>query len=428
MALDNRSIDRRGARPRALFAWCLYDWANSAFPTVITTFVFATYFTKGIAPDPVSGTAYWGYAMSGSALAVALAGPILGAFADHAGRRKPWIFGFTTLCVVLTAALWFARPEPSFVLFALLLAASANFAFEMGMIFYNAMLPDLAFSRRIGRLSGWAWGLGYAGGLSCLVVGLVLFVQPDPPYFGLDREAAEHVRITAPLVAVWFGLFSLPLLRWTPDSPASGLGLCEAAKRGLSTLAATLKRVRDYRQIARFLLARMIYTDGLNTLFAFGGIYAAGTFGMGFTEIMVFGIGLNVAAGLGAAVFGWIDDAIGSKRTILISIAALTLFTGAMLMVDTKTLLWVAGLGLSVFVGPAQAASRTMMARLAPEHLRTEMFGLYALSGKATAFLGPALLGWVTVTMDSQRWGMATILAFFAVGAILLLRVREPEH
>ncbi len=406
-------------------AWCFFDWANSAFPTVITTFVFAAYFTKAIAPDVVNGTALWGYAMSASALAVALAGPILGAIADHAGRRKPWILAFTLLCVIATAGLWFARPEASFVVFALFLAALANFAFEMGVIFYNAMLPDLTDRARLGRVSGWAWGLGYGGGLSCLVVGLVLFVQPDPPLFGLDRDAAEHVRITAPLVALWFALFSLPLFLWTPDTPATGLGLWGCAKRGLSSVLSTFKSIRQYKQIARFLLARMIYTDGLNTLFAFGGIYAAGTFGMSFSEIMIFGIGLNVTAGLGAFAFGWVDDYLGSKSTILISLVALTVFGSAMLIIDSKTLFWFFGLGLGVFVGPAQAASRTFMARLAPPHLRTEMFGLYALSGKATAFIGPALLGWITVAMGSQRWGMATVIVFFVAGALLLLRVVE---
>ena len=244
---------------------------------------------------------------------------------------------------------------------------------------------------------------------------------------GLDKEVAEPVRMTTLLVAVWFGLFSLPFFAWTPDTPSSGLTLRESVGKGLSTLAATLKQVRKYKQIARFLLARMIYTDGLNTLFAFGGIYAAGTFGMTFQEIMIFAIGLNVTAGLGAASFAWIDDWLGSKRTILISVAALTVLGAAMLIIESKTLFWAYGLALGVFVGPAQAASRSLMARMAPEHLRAEMFGLYAFSGKATAFLGPALLGTVTAAFASQRAGMATILAFFIVGGLLMLWVREPK-
>jgi UMF1 family MFS transporter len=183
--------------------------------------------------------------------------------------------------------------------------------------------------------------------------------------------------------------------------------------------------VRDYRDIIRFLIARMIYTDGLNTLFAFGGIYAAGSFGMGLNEIIVFAIGMNVTAGVSAAAFGWLDDAVGPKKTIMISLTGLTVLSTALLIVEGKILFWIFALPLGLFVGPAQAASRSMMARLAPEHLRTEMFGLFAFSGKATAFLGPALLGSVAVVFNSQRAGMATILVFFVFGMILLIRVPE---
>ncbi len=417
-----------GAPRRALWAWCGYDWANSAFPTVVTTFVFAAYFTKAVAPDPVTGTAHWGYAMSASALAVAVASPILGAIADHSGRRKPWIAVFTAVCVATTAALWFAAPDPSWVLFALILVAVANFAFETGMVFYNAMLPDLARPSMIGRISGWGWGLGYAGGLVCLAVALVGFVQTERPWFGLDPDAAEHVRATAVLVAIWFAVFSLPLFVLTPDRPATRITATEAVRRGWATLSQTVRQVRAHAHIARFLLARMIYTDGLNTLFAFGGIYAAGTFGMPFAELILFGIAMNVTAGLGAALFAWVDDLIGPKRTILIAVVALTVLGGILLVVPSKTLFWVFGLPLGLFVGPAQSASRSMMARMAPPALRTEMFGLYALAGKATAFLGPALLGWVTAMAGSQRAGMATILVFFVVGGLLLLPVPEPER
>ena len=172
----------------------------------------------------------------------------------------------------------------------------------------------------------------------------------------------------------------------------------------------------------------MLYIDGLNTLFAFGGIYAAGTFGMDFQEILVFGIILNVTAGLGAAGFAWVDDWLGSKPTIMIAVAALTLLGAATLLVETKLWFMILGAGLGIFIGPAQAASRTLMARLAPAELRTEMFGLYALSGKATAFLGPATVGWVTLWFDSQRAGMATILLFFLAGLALLAPLKEPDR
>ena len=417
----------RIAPRRGLFGWCLYDWANSAFPTVIITFVFSAYFTKAIAADEISGTAQWGIAISLSGLFVALLSPFLGAIADHGGRRKPWVFVLTLLCVVASALLWLARPETNFIILALSLAALANFAFEMAMVFYNAMLPDLVPRQHIGRLSGWGWGLGYAGGLVCLGLTLVLLVQAETPIFGLDKENFEHIRATGPMVAIWMAVFAAPFFLWTPDRPDQGISFAAALKRGIATLIDTFRRVREYKQIVRFLIARMMYTEGLNTLFIFGGIYAAGTFGMEFDELILFGIALNVTAGLGAAAFAWVDDRIGPKRTILIAVTGLTVLGAVLLFVEGKALFWTFALPLGIFVGPAQAASRTMMARLAPPRMMTEMFGLYALSGKATAFLGPALLAWMTVVFASQRAGMAVIMVFFLLGLVLLMGVADKR-
>jgi UMF1 family MFS transporter len=413
---------------RGIVGWCFYDWANSAFPTVITTFVFAAYFTKAIAADEITGTAQWGYAISLSGLAVAVLAPLLGAVADFGGRRKPWIFAFTVLCAMATALLWQAKPDVSFVFLALVLVAVGNFGFEMAMVFYNAMLPDLTLKDRIGRMSGWGWGLGYAGGLACLGLALIALVEAETPVFGLDKDQAEHLRATGPMVAIWMMVFALPLFLWTPDKPSRGVPAGEAFRKGWASLVGTLKRVREYKDIARYLIARMIYTDGLNTLFAFGGIYAAGSFGMDFSELILFGIAINVTAGLGAAGFAWIDDRIGPKCTIQIAVIGLTVLGGALVLVEGKTLFWVFALPLGIFVGPVQAASRSLMAHMAPAEIRTEMFGLYALSGKATAFMGPALLAWVTVAFGSQRVGMATILVFFVVGLVILSSVPDRRR
>jgi MFS transporter, UMF1 family len=411
---------------RALVSWCLYDWANSAFPTVIITFVFATYFTGSVALDKVIGTAYWGYTMSLSAMAVAIVAPIFGAIADNSGRCKPWLGFFTALCILASCVLWFVEPDPSFALMALVTAGLANFAFEMGMVFYNAMLPGLARQSHLGRVSGWGWGLGYFGGLFCLALTLVGLVQPETPWFGLEKEMAEHVRAAALLVAIWYAVFSVPLFLFTPDRTARNISFLNSMKKGLAELRAIFTQVRQNSNMLRFLIARMIYTDGVNTLFAFGGIYAAGSFGMELNEIIIFAIGINVTAGLGAAAFGWVDDWIGPKKVLMIALAGLTVLGTALLIVQTKTGFMTFGLPLGLFVGPAQAASRSMMAQLAPPELITEMFGLYAFSGKATAFLGPALLGAVSFAFDSQRAGMAIILVFFAIGMFLLTNVREP--
>lgn len=414
--------DRRG-----LIAWCFYDWANSSYPTVIVTFVFAAYFTTAHSIDTETGTAHWGNALALSGLAVAFLAPILGALADQGGRRKPWIAGFTALAVVSAAGLWWAKPDPAFAILVLVLVAIGNAAFEFGQVFYNAMLPDIAPRARVGRVSGWAWSLGYAGGLVCLALALVLFVQDDLALVPLDREAAEHVRITGPFVALWLAVFALPLFIFTPDRARPVQIQASGLAASLRKLWGTLRALPRQGSVGRFLLARMLYTDGLNTLFAFGGVYAAGTFGMGFQDILIFGILLNIAAGLGAFGFSWLDDLMGAKRTIVVSLIGLIGAGAAILMVETQFAFTVLGCVIGLFIGPAQSASRSMMARLAPPEARGELFGLYALSGKATAFLGPAIVGWTTYLADSQRAGMATILIFFLAGLILLWPLRDPD-
>ncbi|MDA0702484.1 MAG: MFS transporter [Proteobacteria bacterium] len=423
-----------GASRRATLAWCLYDTANSAIPAVITTFVFATYFTQAVAADATTGTAQWSMAVTLSALAVAILSPPLGAIADAAGRRKPWLLFFTAVSVLGCALLWFVPPTPEgetpgagVVLYALIVFGVVNAAFEMATVFYNAMLPDLVAPDRMGRLSGWAWGAGYAGGLACLLIVLFGFVQADPAPFGLDEAMAEDVRASGPISALWYALFALPIFLWTPDRLRSGMGAGKAVRQGLSTLVKSLRNLRSYGGVLRYLIARMLYIDGLNTLFAFGGIYAAGTFGMALEEVLMFGIALNLTAGLGAFGFAWIDDAIGAKRTIVIALVAIMAISTGLLIVESKDWFWGLGLCLGIFFGPAQAASRSLMARLVPRDMAAEMFGLYALSGKATTFMGPMVLGWVTLIADSQRAGMATIMIFLVAGLILLLGVREPR-
>jgi len=410
---------------RPVIGWCLYDWANSAFPTVVSTFVFAAYFTKAVAPDETTGTFLWGNATAIAAVVIALISPVLGAIADRTGRRKPWLGGFTLVSAVAVAGLWTIEPDPGFVTRALALVIVATVAFEFAMVFYNAMLAEVAPPPAIGRVSGIGWGLGYAGGLAALVVALFGFVQADPAPFGLDPALQEPVRATMLLVALWFLVFSLPSFLMVPDR-RGGEPFGAAVTDGLGRIWRTLRGLRWRDPVLRFLVARMLYADGLTTLFTFGGIYAAGTFGMEFAEIILFGIALNVTAGIGAVAFGWIDDRVGPKQAITWALLGLVLFGVLALLAPSATWFWVAGMALGTFMGPAQAASRTLMARLAPADQRAEMFGLYALSGKATNFAGPLILGWATLAFDSQRAGMATIVLFLVAGLVLLQGVRLP--
>jgi len=412
---------------RGRWSWALYDWANSPFTTLVITFVFPAYFQQAIIKDAVEGQARWGYAIAISGLIIALVGPVLGAIADASGRRKPWLFAFTWLCVAGSAALWFAAPAPEWAAYSLGCVIVANIGFEFGIVFNNAMLPDIVEEERLGRLSGWAWGIGYAGGLAALLLALVAFIWPAVPPFGLEKETAEHVRIVGPLVAAWLALFSVPMFLFTPDRPARPTGVAKAVRTGLRDLRNTLAALPANRPVAIYLVAHLIYADGLITLFAFGGVYAAGAFGLSLTEVVIFGIVLNVAAGAGALAFAWLDDRLGSKRVIVMALVGLIAASLLAVAATTLTWLWVAGIAIGIFVGPAQAASRSLMARLTEPESRAAYFGLYALSGKVTAFLGPALVATVTRALDSQRAGIATIIAFFVVGLVLMAWVPEPR-
>jgi len=410
---------------KPVIAFCLYDFANSAFTTIIITFVFATYFSSGIAADPTTGGAQWSFAMAVAGLAIAILSPIFGAIADQSGRRKPWILVLSILCVIATSLLWYARPGD--VAWTLTFVIIATIGFEMGMLFYNALLPTVATPATIGRISGWAWALGYAGGLISLAIALFVLVQADPAPFGLDKSQAEHVRATALLVAGWFAVFAIPLFLFVKEPEAPGIPVGLAVRQGFKQLALSLRNIRNHANVFRYLVAAMIYTDGVHTVFALGGVYAGVTFGMQTAEIIMLGISLNVTAGLGAFAFGWVDDRLGSKPTIVISLLALIVTSAVVMAAPDKNTFWIAALAMSTFFGPVQAASRTLMARLSPPSMRGEMFGLFALSGKVTAFAGPALVGWVTLATGSYRLGMSTVLIFLIVGLLLLRGVKEED-
>ena len=410
-----------------MLSWCLFDWANSPQPTVVVTFVFSAYFAKLVVGNEIEGTFLWGQTIAIAGFLVGIFGPLLGAIADQGGRRKPWITGFSLACILATAALYFVTPDRAAIPLALIAVAVATLCFEFATIFYNATLPSVASPDRIGRVSGWGWGTGYVGAIFCLALVLFGLIQNPAPPFGLDPEKAENIRATVLVVAGWWIFFGWPFLVFMPDGKKTGMSVRDAIKRGTTNLGTTLRNLGHYRNISVFLLARMLYADGLATLFQFGGLYAAGTFGMSFAEIIQFGMAMNVTAGFGAFCFAWLDDRTGSKITIVIALVGLILFGMAVLLAESSFWFWIFGLSLSLFIGPAQAASRTLLTRLAPQGMETEMFGLYALSGKSTSFLGPLLFGWFTLMFDSQRAGMAIILVFWIAGLVLLTLVREER-
>lgn len=409
-----------------IIAWCIFDWGNAAFPTIALTFVFAAYFTEEVAHNNIVGAQQWGNTIALSALLIAVLSPLFGAIADNRGQRKPWLAFFVSLTMISSSLLWYSQPSPQFAPWTLVMVLLGYIGFAIGNVFYNAMLSDLAPKNYVGRISGWAWGLGYLGGLACLGVALVIFVRYGVTLFNLDPTTKEQIRICGPLIAVWFGLFSLPLFFLTPDRPNIEKSFAEAAKMGVSVLSKTLKSLPHHRNILYFLIANMLYMDGLNTIFAFGSIYAAGTFGFSFDQLLLFGIAMNIAAACGAALFAWMDDFVGAKATILTALLIMICTTAGLVITVSQFWFWVLALTLSSAVGPVQAASRSLMVRLSPRNVATEMFGLFALSGRATSFLGPLLAGMATVHFGNQRFGVAIVLVFLILGPLLLFLVQEP--
>lgn len=411
---------------KVLVAWCFFDWASSAFPIIVTTFIFATYFTSHVASNEIRGTYQWANATALAGIIIAFASPIFGAIADHRGHHKRWLFFFTAICVIASALLWFAYPNTARVHYTLACVVVGTIGLEIAIVFYNSYLPHIAPESYIGRISGWAWGLGYIGGIISLSIALFVFIQATPSW--LNTQTAEQVRICGPLVAIWFALFSLPLFIYLPEIASTGISLRQAIRQGLKEITTTLRSLPQRKNLFLYLLAHLIYADGLNTLFAFGGIYAAGTFKMDLAGVILFGITMNISAGLGAISLAWIDDYLGSKPTILMSLACLVLFGIPVILVKNVYYFWVCALCLSTFLGSTQAASRSFMARISPLKKSTEMFGIYALSGKITAFIGPWVLGLATLYFHSQRAGMATILLFFLTGGVLMCFVREKKE
>lgn len=440
-----------GASKRGQFSWAMFDWANQPYFTVVTTFIFAPYFTATVVGDSVLGQAYWGYTQAIAAVVIALFSPVLGSIADAGGPRKPWMAFFIAINIIGACALWWAMPGQQSGIFWILAAiVLGTVGIEFSLVFNNAMLPSLTTPEKLGRLSGFAWALGYVGGLIALFIVLLGFSLPETTLFGLDKAAHEHDRMTGPLSGIWFLIFALPMFLFTPDSERAGIGKMQAVRKGLSSLLKTLSSLGNQRNMVFFLIARMVYNDGILAVIGFSGIYAAGIFGWSTTSLGIFGIFVVIAAIFGAYFGGWFDDRLGSKPTIVISVLGLSFATVGIVSISDGEVLFglpaampVEGGGLfsspaeqvfmgfalvmGIFFGPAQAASRTMIARLAPVGKSGEFFGLFALSGKATAFMAPLLIGIVTQATGQQRPAMVVILILLLVGATLMSFVREPE-
>ena len=440
----SKNIENKGQ----IFVWSMFDFANQPFTNLVVTFIYGTFFTTVIASNEISGTQQWSHAISITAIIVALLSPFMGALADRGGYRKTFLFGFTWLTIISTTALYFVLPGE--IMPALIYFVIANIGFEMGSVFCNAYLPDISHSKNIGRISGYGWALGYVGGLIALALAMVFLVQADNPIFGFGKGAEgayENIRATNLLVAIWFAIFSIPTFVYLKDRKPDTKALLSNVRGTIKDFRLTAKELSNYPQIITFLVARLFYNDGLVTIFAFGGIYAAGSLDFSFDEIMILGIVLNITAGLGAFLMGFLDDKVGGKKTIKVTLVGLMIaiilavfapefrpfsqfvFGGSSVpeWLTGKNIFWFAAILIGVFSGPNQASSRSLMGRFTPENKKNEFFGFFAFSGKATAFLGPFLLGSLTMYFESQRVGISVIFLFFMVGFILLNLVDEEK-
>ena len=403
---------------QAMWGWCSFDWANSAYPTLIVTFVFPTFFAKAIVGDDVLGLVYWTQAIGWSALLVAVIAPLLGRLADRTGAMRGMLFFFSVATMFLCALLWFAVPGERSLWSVLLVVGLSNVAFELSAFLYNALIPTLLPNERRGMLSGLAWGMGYLGGLAALLVALLLFITPEQPPFGLTREGGENVRAVFVLAGVWFFLFSLPFFSILRRVQAAG----RKRQRKVQVRALSLWQGRGLSRAGRFLLARMLYSDGITTIFAVGGIFAVSAHGFSFQEVLLFGVLVNTTAAFGAIAGGFVENRVGALRVIRVSIVAVLLLGLGLIFLPGRPVFWFCALTMGIFFGPLQSSSRVILSRLVPQEAAGQAFGWYAFSGKATAFLGPLSVSAATAFFADSRLGLLPIMLLLLGGVLLLPR------
>lgn len=458
MAAGRAEEQPRSSR-HGILGWMLFDWAAQPFFTVITTFIFAPYFVSRLADDPAEGQAIWGYTLTVSGIVIAILSPVLGAVADASGPRKPWIGFFAAIKIVSLAMLWFAVPG-SPLLYPAIFLALATVAAEFSIVFNDSMMPRLVSEKEVGRISNIAWGLGYLGGMIVLIA-IVALIAGSPetgktalgldPLFGLDPAKGEDARITGPISAAWYLIFILPMFLFTRDAGKATSSLARATAMGLKELKGTLGELKQRAGILRFLIARMIYQDGVNGLLALGGAFAAGMFGWQTIELGLYGIILNVVAIFGCLYASRLDMRLGSKAIVVASLVCLTLATlgivstgpgftlfglvtlpdadsGGLFGTAAEKAYILYGLLVGIAFGPVQASSRSYLARSVSLDEAGRYFGLYALSGRATSFLAPASVATITVLTGSARIGMMALVAFLAIGLAILLRAPYPAH
>ncbi|HET9649896.1 MAG TPA: MFS transporter [Microlunatus sp.] len=428
--LDGRA-PARVHRGRVL-AWGLWDWGSAAYNAVITTFVFGPYVVEGVVgtakPGGLTGQTWFGISGAVAGLAIALIAPVMGQRADAGGHRRRSLGIWTGLVVATMLGLFFIKDQPAYLWAALILMGVGSIFSEFAGVSYNAMLPQVSTPATIGRVSGFGWSLGYVGGIFLLLICYVGFIAPEVGWFGVTRTDGLAFRTVAVFAAAWFAVFAIPVLVAVPEKPPG------PAQRRVGFFASYRLLIGDIKQLWRlernalgFLIASALYRDGLAAVFTYGAILAVTVYGMAPDTVLIFGVAANVVAAIGALVMGRVEDWIGPKTVILISLGGLIVSATVLLFAHGTTMFWIFGLLLCLWVGPAQASSRSYLARMAPVGREGQMFGLYATTGRAASFLAPALFALFS-GLYSDRAGIIGIAVVLLAGGVVLWFITPPPH
>lgn len=434
---------------KRIWGWWFFDWASQPYNTLLITFIFAPFMTE-LLGDGTTAQTVWGLGIGAAGIVIALASPFLGAIADRSGRRMPFIWLFSLMYVLGAWGLWYAVPGSYNLLLIMTSFAIGLIGMEFATTFTNAMLPDLAPREEIGKVSGSGWAFGYVGGMLSLIIMLGL-LQASPttgktmigltPIFGLDVASREDTRIVGPLTAVWYALFMVPFFLWVREPRHPGaVSVAQAAREAWPELRQTLASLPRRRSLFAYLVSSMFYRDALNGIYTFGGIYAAGVLHWSIIQIGIFGILGTITGALFAWLGGKADDRFGPMAVIVFNLLLLTAVTVGVVFISRESVFGMAvdaasklpdiafyamGGLIGAGGGALQSASRTMMVRQADPEKMTESFGLYALTGKATAFIAPISIGLVTKISANQSIGITPIIVLFVLGLVLLVLVRS---
>jgi UMF1 family MFS transporter len=436
---------------KSIWGWFFYDWASQPYHTLLITFFFAPYFANFVAADKVQGTAYWSLMLTISGIAIAISAPILGAIGDTTGPRKPWILLFSAFYFVGALALWWAVPGMDNVFWILVAFGIGLIGVELSQIFVNGILPTLGSREEIGRISGSGWDFGYLGGFFALVLVIIFIVvlkdgktiAQMAPIFGLDPETHQDKRFLGPFTAVWYLVFIMPFFLWVPDVTARKRAV-GAVAASLNGLVATLKNLPKRKNFAIYLASSMFYRDALNGLYSFGGIYATGVLGWEIGQLGIYGI-LSIASGaLFCWLGGYLDKKSGPKYVVVLSISVLIFVCiviagtgresvfGVALAAGSNLpdiLFMICGAAIGAAGGTIEASSRTLLVDQVEDDRLTEAFGLYALSGRATTFIAPMLIGITVLATGSQRFGIALpVILLLVIGLIMLKWVKSAKE